>query len=394
MKYPLMRQNIQREDLDSVIELLKLDDPKLTAGPRVNEFEEKWSEWLGVKYSIFVNSGSSSNLLAIAWLKEKYPEGGRVIVPPLTWSSDVASVLWMGFKPVFVDIKLETLAIDEDLLEDTIEKYDDIKAIFLTHAQGINGLTEKIVNLCHDNEIYLIEDVCESHGVKLFNNKKAGSEGIISCFSFYYAHHMSTIEGGMVCTNDKDIYEYMRMARAHGMLRESKSISVKNNYVNKFPDLNPLFIFPLKGFNFRNNEIGATIGINQLKRLDEMIDKRADNFSYFLDGLPDWAFDGFNLEGQSNYAFNLILNEPDKKLMSKLEKELEANEIEYRRGSAGGGNQARQPYIKNQEDFKNYNPSKELPVADHIHFFGMYIGNFPELTKKEIDWLLHVINHV
>ena len=109
MKYPLMRQNIQREDLDNVIKLLKQDDPKLTAGPRVNEFEEKWSEWLGVKYSIFVNSGSSSNLLAIAWLKEKFPEGGRVIVPPLTWSSDVASVLWMGFKPIFVDIKLKIL---------------------------------------------------------------------------------------------------------------------------------------------------------------------------------------------------------------------------------------------------------------------------------------------
>ena len=394
MKYPLMRQNIQRDDLNKVIELLKQDDPKLTAGPQVNEFEEKWSQWLGVKYSIFVNSGSSSNLLAIAWLKEKYPEGGRVIVPPLTWSSDVASVLWMGFKPIFVDIKLETLAINEDILEDTLKKYNDIRAVFLTHAQGINGLTEKIVNLCQDNGIYLIEDVCESHGVKLFNKKKAGAEGIISCFSFYYAHHMSTIEGGMVCTNDKNIYEYMRMARAHGMLRESKSISIKSDYVNKFPDLNPLFIFPLKGFNFRNNEIGAIIGINQLKRLDKTIEKRADNFSYFIKGLPDWAFKGFNLEGQSNYAFNLILNNPDKKLMSRLEKALEANEIEFRRGSAGGGNQARQPYIKKLDEFKIYDPSKELPIADHIHFFGMYIGNFPELKKKEIDWLLEVINNV
>ncbi len=389
-----MRQNIQREDLDKVIDLLKQNDPKLTAGPRVNEFEEKWSKWLGVKYSIFVNSGSSSNLLAIAWLKEKYPEGGRVIVPPLTWSSDVASVLWMGFQPVFVDIKLETLAIDEDLLEQTLHKYKDIKAVFLTHAQGINGLTEKIINLCQEHGIHLIEDVCESHGVELFNKKKAGSEGIISCFSFYYAHHMSTIEGGMVCTNDENIYEYMRMARAHGMLRESKSVSFKSNYVNKFSDLNPLFIFPLKGFNFRNNEIGATIGINQLKRLDEMIKKRADNFLYFINGLPDWAYSGFNLKGQSNYAFNLILKKPDKDLMSKLERALEVNEIEFRRGSAGGGNQARQPYITNQAEFKEFNPSKELPVADHIHFYGMYIGNFPELQKNEIDWLLEVINNV
>mgnify|MGYP001397115514 CR=1 FL=1 len=394
MKYPLMRQNIQREDLDSVIELLKEDDPKLTSGPRVREFEEKWSQWLGVKYSIFVNSGSSSNLLAIAWLKEQYPEGGRVIVPPLTWSSDIASVLWMGFKPVFVDIKLESLAINDNLLEKTFDKYNDIRAVFLTHAQGINGLTEKTIKLCKDKKIHLIEDVCESHGVRLFNNKKAGAEGIISCFSFYYAHHMSTIEGGMVCTSDEKIFEYLRMARAHGMLRESESPLIKNEYVKKYPDLNPLFIFPLKGFNFRNNEIGATIGISQLKRLDKMIEKRAENFSYFINGLPNWAFKDFKLAGQSNYAFNLILKKPDQELMSKLEKSLEANQIEFRRGSAGGGNQARQPYIIGQEEFKNFDPSKELPVADHIHFYGMYIGNYPELTKEEIDWLLEVINNV
>ena len=162
----------------------------------------------------------------------------------------------------------------------------------------------------------------------------------------------------------------------------------------KFPDLNPLFIFPLKGFNFRNNEIGATIGINQLKRIDEMIEKRAANFSYFINGLPDWAYKGFNLKGQSNYAFNLILKKPDKDLMSKLERALEVNEIEFRRGSAGGGNQARQPYIRNQAEFKEFNPCRELPVADHIHFYGMYIGNFPELQKNEIDWLLEVINNV
>ena len=153
MNYPLMRNNVRPEDLESVIKLLQEEDPKLTAGPRVKEFEEQWSQWLGVKYSIFVNSGSSANLLTLAWLKKEYPEGGRVVLPPFTWSSDVSSAIWMGFEIEFVDISLETLAIDENKLEETLNKHDDIRAVFLTHAQGINGLTPKIIELCKRNKI-------------------------------------------------------------------------------------------------------------------------------------------------------------------------------------------------------------------------------------------------
>ena len=201
----------------------------------------------------------------MAWLKTKFPDGGRVILPPFTWSSDISSALWMGFELEFVDISLSTLAIDEDKLEKTLELYDDVRAIFLTHAQGINGLTPKIIELCKQRHIHLIEDVCESHGVVLDSGKKAGSEGIISNFSFYYAHHMSTIEGGMVCTNDPDVYQYMRMIRSHGMLRESTDEDLKQTYINNHSDLNPLFVFTNLGFNVRNNEIGALIGISQLK---------------------------------------------------------------------------------------------------------------------------------
>lgn len=392
MRYPLMKNNITREDLNEVIKLLKSQDPKLTSGPNVVEFEKKWSEWLGVKYSVFVNSGSSSNLLAIAWLKKKYPHGGKIIVPPFTWSSDISSVLWMGFDPEFVDINIKTLAIDEDKLEEKISMHDDIRAIFLTHAQGINGLTEKIYNLCKKNKILLIEDVCESHGVNSIFEKKAGSIGDISCFSFYYAHHMSTIEGGMVCTNDKEIYEFLIMSRAHGMLRESQDLNIQNSYKEEYPDLNPLFIFPIKGFNLRNNEIGAIIGINQLKRLDEMIKIRKDNFLYFLNGLPSWAFKDFNLKGQSNYAFNLILKEKDDSLMNHLQETLIRNGIEFRKGSAGGGNQIRQPYVRSLKKYSDDQIPIDFPISDHIHFYSMYIGNYPSLDIKEIDFLLEKIN--
>ena len=394
MKFPLMKNNILPSDLEDVIKLLRQEDPRLTSGPRVREFEEAWSTWLGVKYSIFINSGASSNLLALAWLRSQYPEGGRVILPPFTWSSDVSAVHWMGFELEFVDITLATLAINEDLLEAVIGKYDDIRAVFLTHAQGINGLTPKIINLCKENSIYLLEDVCESHGVVLGNGNKAGSEGIISCFSFYYAHHMSTIEGGMLCTNDAKIYQYLRIIRSHGMLRECTDDLIQQQYIEKFPDLNPLFIFTSPGFNVRNNEIGATIGLSQLKRLDTMIEKRIANFEYFLCNLPSWAFVDFNLEGQSNYAFNLILNEPDHSLMHKLEGILTESGVEYRRGSAGGGNQLRQPYVRSIPKFKLIDPSEAAPVADHIHFYGMYLGNYPEMDRSQIDSLINIINMI
>ena len=148
-----------------VIDLLKQKDPRLTAGPMVEKFEKAWSDWLGVKYSVFVNSGSSANLLCLALLKEKFPEGGDIIVPPFTWSSDISSIIWMGFKPIFVDISLFSLGLNTELVIEECEKNKNIKAIFLTHAQGINGLSKKLIEFIKKNNIFLIEDVCESHGV-------------------------------------------------------------------------------------------------------------------------------------------------------------------------------------------------------------------------------------
>tara|TARA_B100000242_G_scaffold6370_1_gene4059 strand:- start:7715 stop:8902 length:1188 start_codon:yes stop_codon:yes gene_type:complete len=394
MKFPLMKNNILDTDLSPVISLLKEKDPKLTSGPNVKKFEDLWSEWLGVKYSVFINSGSSANLLCLALLKEKFPNGGDVIVPPFTWSSDISSIIWMGFNPKFIDISLSTLGLNSDLVIQELKKNKNIRAIFLTHAQGINGLDDKLLNYVKANNIYLIEDVCESHGVVLETGEKAGAVGDVSCFSFYYAHHMSTIEGGMVCTNDESTYESLRMLRSHGMVREMHNENHKQKWINDYQDLNEKFIFTKPAFNFRNNEIGALIGIEQLKRLDIMIKKRAENFEYFLDLLPDWCFKGFNLKGQSNYAFNVILNEPNQQLMNKLEKKLEENGIEYRRGSAGGGNQMRQPYVRKIYNFTEKDFKEISPVTDHVHFYGMYLGNYPELTFKSIDEIAAIISSV
>ena len=344
LKYPLMRNNLPREDLDKVIELLKQDDPILTNGPNCREFEEEWNEWLGTKYSVFVNSGTSANLMSMAIMKMKHPEGGEIIVPPLTWISDVASVLHTGFEPVFVDINPHTLAMDTDEILNSIN--ERTRAVFLTHVQGFNGVTEKLVDELAKRNIPLIEDVCESHGAT-HKGQRVGSIGYMSNFSFYYAHHMSTIEGGMVSTNDAETYEMLRMLRSHGMVREAAFEETKERYLRENPELNPKFIFAFPAYNLRNTEIGGILGRAQLKRLDEVVLRRTENQRQFLSSINADAYQTDFLEdGSSNYAFNLVLKNSDDELMSRLCAVLDANGVEYRRGSAGGGNQLRQPYMK------------------------------------------------
>ncbi len=384
-----MRNNILREDLDAVIEHLKKDDPILTNGPYVKAFEEEWSKWLGVKYSVFVNSGSSANLLSMAILKIQHPEGGEVIVPSLTWISDISSVLQNGFTPIFVDTDPQSLAMDT---EEVLSKISDrVRAVFLTHAQGFDGLTDELINELKLKNIHLIEDVCESHGAT-HNNKKAGSIGWISNFSFFYAHHMSTIEGGMICTDDPKVYQQLRMLRSHGMVRESNDPELRTKYIDSNPELNPDFIFSYPAYNMRNNEIGAIMGLSQLKRLDSIVKRRTENLNRFIDQLDSSKYrTDFKLEGSSNYAFNVILKEPDDDFVQRLMKKMARFGIEYRRGSAGGGNQTRQPYIKEMLP-KNY--YLNFPVTEHIHFFGFYIGNFPDLSDSDIDEICQIINSV
>jgi CDP-6-deoxy-D-xylo-4-hexulose-3-dehydrase len=387
MKFPLMRNNILREDLDAVIEHLKQDDPILTNGPKVREFEAEWSKWLGVKYSVFVNSGASANLLSMAVLKIRHPEGGEVIVPPLTWISDIASVIQNGFTPVFVDIDPRTLAMDSKQVTDKLN--DKTRAVFLTHVQGFDGLTDELISELSKRNIPLIEDVCESHGAT-HNGTKAGSIGWMSNFSFYYAHHMSTIEGGMICTNDEEVYQQLRMLRSHGMVRESNNQNVRKAWIDANPELNPDFIFAYPAYNVRNTELGGILGLKQLKRLDSVVERRTQNLKRFLSKIDsNKYFTDFKVEGSSNYAFNLILKEPDGVLVNRLMNKLRAEGVEFRRGSAGGGNQVRQPYLKGIVPDGYY---KELPKTDHVHFYGFYIGNFPDLRDEEVDEIVAIVN--
>ena len=389
MKYPLMRNNILREDLDAVIDHLKQDDPILTNGPHVRAFEQQWSQWLGVSYSVFVNSGASANLLSMALLKLRYPDGGEVIVPPLTWVSDIASVIQNGFTPVFADIDPHSLAMDTAHILSKIT--DRTRAVFITHVQGFDGLTDLLISELQRRGIPLIEDVCESHGAS-HGDQKLGSIGWISNFSFYYAHHMSTIEGGMICTNDPTVYQQARLLRSHGMVRESSDPDFSSPFRDNNPDLNPDFIFAFPAYNVRNTEIGGIMGQSQLKRIDRIVLSRNDHFLRFLDRIDHTRFKtDFKLEGMSNYAFNLVMNEADNEFVARLMGRMREKGIEFRRGSAGGGNQVRQPYLKGHVPDQHY---RDFPNTEHIHFYGFYIGNYPELGNDDIDDICAILNAV
>jgi len=216
-----------------------------------------------------------------------------------------------------------------------------------------------------------------------------GSFGFASNFSFYFAHHMSTIEGGVVCTNDDKFYQLMRSFRSHGMLRECTDESFKKTVTESYAFLNKDFIFLAPAYNFRSTEINAVLGLSQIKTLDSNNEIRKDNFNYFISKLnKDKYITDLNLEGQCNYAFIVILRDANFDKRNNLETILRDNGIEFRRGCSGGGNQTLQPYMKSFSINQ-----KELPNINHIHNFSWYIGNYPQLEREKIDKLLELLNN-
>jgi CDP-6-deoxy-D-xylo-4-hexulose-3-dehydrase len=386
--WPLMKNNVLRADLAAIVDLLQQDDPILTQSTEVQAFEQEWSAWLGVKHSVLVNSGSSANLLTISALRER--DGvGEIIVPTLTWVSDIASVIQCGFKPVFVDIDRRTLGMDNAQVIGKITP--QTKAVFLTHVLGYNGLSQLLVDELTARGIPLIEDVCESYGAT-FNGRKLGTFGLMSNFSFYYAHHLTTVEGGMISTDDSDLYQSLRMLRSHGMVRESTSDGLRQSYAERYPDLNPDFVFAFPAYNVRSTEINAVLGRSQIKRLDDNNKLRSENLTLFLDHLDSNKYQtDFATAGSCNYAFTLVLRRPDAAFCQRVVQVLDEHGVEFRRGTAGGGNQLRQPYLRQllgEPDLSRF------PIVEHVHFYGFYIGNYPGLECEKILTLCSLLNDI
>lgn len=384
--WKLMENIIEKDDIDALTNFLNTSD-RFTNGPKVQEFEQSWSDWLNVDHSVMVNSGASGNFLTIALVKELFGTG-EVIVPSLGWSSDVSSIVQLGMTPVFVDVDTQTLGVNPKSLKAAIS--EETKAIVIVHALGFNAISRDVKAILDDAGIFVIEDCCESHGALLGPESKdrIGTYGDVSIFSFYFGHHITTVEGGVVCTNNETLYQLSRMLRSHGMTREA-SPEVRKKYETEYPDLNPLFTFAIAGFNFRSTELNAVIGLSQLKKLDENIAIRSGNLDTWLDHLSEEKFKvDYERSGNSNFALPLILNRADVTLKERVCKKLDELEVEYRIGTAGGGNLSRQPFVKKY-------PHKiidDQQVVDHIHDYGLYVGNGGHVSEASIKFLTNELN--
>ena len=389
-KWQLINDSITKDDKTALIEHINIDGIRFTQGSRVRQFEKEWSEWLGVKHSVFVNSGASANYIMVSILKE-IKGYGEVIVPTLGWVSDISPVVNLGLKPVFVDVSLETFSTDIEKILPLVN--ENTIGLTLVHCLGFNSISQQIIDLCKDKDIFLIEDCCEAHGAT-YKGDKVGTFGDVSNFSFYFGHHMTTIEGGMVCTNDDDIYQYAKMFRSHGMTRldylqnDELGMNLQKKYESLYPDLNPLFTFAVPGYNMRNQELNAIIGSSQLPRLDYNIQRRVENLKTWVDNLDsEKFFTDYELEGNSNFALPLIILNEDKNRLLRVCDILKRNEVEYRIGTAGGGNQAKQPYLEKYDFVAGF-----IPNSDYIHHYSLYIGNHPEIGKEKIIDLCHKLN--
>lgn len=389
-----MENNIPQADLQHLCDFI-IQNPILTNGEKVKEFERQWSEWLGVKHSVYVNSGGNGNLIAMLVLKQQLIEDGHdendlgeVIISPLNWITDISSVLLCGFTPVFVDIDPDTLSMDNEKVLEAIN--ENTRIVSMTHLMGFDGLTDPLIHTCRKRNILLLEDCCESHGA-MHHDGRIGSIGDMSIFSFYYGHHITTIEGGMVCTNSDSLYEKLKMFRSHGLVRECSDKQLQEHYYEINPEPAPEFVFAYPGFNFRGTEIGAVLGVRQMAHLDNNIEIRKRNFELFLSLLDDTKYKtDYKIEGNSNFGLIITLKEPNEERLKKIMDRFNTNKIAYRRGVAGGGNQLRQPYIRG----KGYGSPEDFPVAEYIHFNALYIGNHQNINEENIKDISDLLNGI
>ena len=376
----LVNDTIDANDIDSLVEWIKTN-PRLTKGEQTLNFERAWSEFLGVKHSVYVNSGSSANLGIISAIKQSVNlRNDKVVVPAVSWSTTVAPVMQCGFHPILCDCNLQNLGVDTKHLE-SIFKEQSPSILVIVHVLGFPCDMKEIMNLCEEYDVILIEDSCESVGT-LYDGKMTGAFGLCSSFSFYYGHHMSTIEGGMICTNDDALAHVIRSIRRHGWDKDlPDNVQNELRQENDIDDFRSLYTFYWQGYNLRSTDLQAKIGLSQLSKINSTIEIRKDNFKLYQKLIRNsfWKPDvGSDI---SNMAYPIITPHKDD-LVSKLQK----NNIECRPlvcGSIG-----RQPFW-----IREYGECR-LANADTVHDFGLYIPNHHGLSEQDIEKITDIVNEV
>lgn len=383
MFWPLMKNTISFADRLAMAKFCLLSK-RFTNGPKVREFEREWSNWVSPNQkinSVYVNSGGSANLLLLDALKDFYglEDGAKVLVPAMTWSTNVAPVIQVGLEPVFCDLTPE-FQWDLDYFNKHI-KGQDISIVFTTHLFGIYCSTKKLKDLL-PNALY-IHDVCESHGVKNEDGVNVGNLDYGATFSFYFGHHMTTVEGGMVSVDHPQLHDLMRVKRSHGLVRESDNEKLKECYEEFFPWVDPKFMFSTLGYNLRNTELGAVLGLRQLKRLDKMITRRQDVYSLIskeIEKKPK-LFEHQKYDMQSSFCIPLVC----KDIITKTYVEQEFNKLGIETRPLCSGYLPRQPFLTYLSAYV------ENTNVEDISSRGFFIGNNHLISNRDIKKMRKII---
>lgn len=371
----LADQTIDFDELLQLTEWLK-SEPILTKSKLTLDFEKSFSKFIGSEYSVFVNSGSSANLLMIYALINSGRLKNRVcIAPSLSWITTVSPFIQFNFETHLCDCDKKNLGLDISHLDYLCKKFNP-SVIILCHVLGHANHMREILSICKKYDVILLEDTCESLGSE-FMNSKLGNYGLASSFSFYYGHHISTIEGGMIVTKDRDFYNHLIALRSHGWIRDMdndyKKFFTEKFSINHFKNLYT-FIYP--GFNLRSTDLNAFIGILQLKKIKKIISKREKLFYVYKNSLKNFWSQKSNTSILSSFAYATLVEDP-----LELFHELKNNNIESRPIICG--NLSRHPFWKNKVT---------LPNSEVIDKYGIYLPIHHNLTSREVKKITNIIN--
>ena len=376
----LVKDTIDNKDIDRLVDWLKTY-PKLTKGSVTLEFENKFSEWLGRKYSVFCNSGSSANLLMLSALQQgEYLKNNKIVVPSVAWATDLAPVIQLGLEPVLCDSNMEDLSADLGHLE-KIFREESPSVLMFVSVLGLVPNMDKIVKLCDEYNVILLEDTCESMGCE-YKGQKLGTFGKMSSFSTFFGHHISTIEGGIISTDDFELYELLLSIRSHGWDRD---LSVETQFQLQqdwdVSDFDAMYTFYYSGFNMRSTDLQAYIGLTQIDKINDWGKKREHNYNLYQDLIKNdyWKPRSYNDSLTSNFAYPIVSPNRD-----EIVKSLQENQVEVRPMICGS--MGTQPfYVKNYGELK-------LPNVSIIDKHGFYVPNHPKLSVDEISFISNIIN--
>jgi len=379
-KIDLVKDTIDSDDIKKLISWLETN-PRLTKGELNVKFEKEWSDWLGKKYSVFVNSGSSANLAALyALLLSGKLRNNKIVVPAVSWVTTVTPAVQFGMEPIMCECDEDNLGLNIEHLKQIIKEHDP-SSIILVHVLGFPNHMNEIVKLCKEYNIRLIEDTCESIGSE-YEGKKLGTFGDLSTFSFYFGHHMSTIEGGMISTDDEELYHILLSIRSHGWDRDlpkSKQIELRKKY--NIGDFRSLYTFYYPGFNLRATDLQAFIGLEQLKKLDLIVKNRNLNYQKYHEGIKnnEWKINPPKDSFISNFSYPVIT-----KNIKELVEKLTENNVECRPLICGSINE--HPFW-----YERYG-KQDLPISKKVHEYGLYLPNNHQMTVEEIDKVINIVN--